>query len=83
MRWEPLNQAQSGQYGCIEEWKGLDLGRGSYRIIFNSDVYFSSLGELAAYPEVGVTFFARGELDTLWIWLALSPYSYTVSFAIC
>ena len=83
IRWEPLTQAQSGPHGCIEEWKEMDLGNGSYRIIFNCDVYFSSLGELAAYPEVSITFCSRGELDTLWIWLALSPYSYTVNFATC
>jgi 5-hydroxyisourate hydrolase len=83
LSWEPLAQAESGQRGCIEEWRGLDLGHGSYRITFNCNVYFSSLGELAAYPEASVSFSSRAELETLWIRLTLSPFSYTVNFAIC
>ncbi len=82
-RWEPLAKAESGAHGDIEEWRELDLDHGSYRITFDCDMYFSSLGELAAYPDASVSFSSRGGLDTLWIRLALSPFSYTVNFATC
>ena len=57
--------------------------RGFYRISFYCGSYFSSLGELAAYPEVGISFRLREEFEILSIRVALSPYSYTVHFATC
>jgi len=79
--WEPLAKAESGRFGCFEEWLRLNLARGFYRISFDCGSYFSSLGELGAYPEVGISFRLREEFETLSIRLDLSPYSYTVHFA--
>lgn len=79
--WEPLAKAESGRFGCFEEWLRLNLARGFYRISFDCGSYFSSLGELGAYPEVCISFRLREEFETLSIRLDLSPYSYTVHFA--
>ena len=58
----------------------MQLERGLYRIVFDSDRYFGTLGAITAYPEVVVIFRIPSESRTFQVQVTLSPYSYSTHF---
>jgi len=56
------------------------LERGLYRIVFDSDRYFATLGTITAYPEIVVIFRMPSESRSFQVHVALSPYSYSTYF---
>ena len=54
--WAVVCATETNGDGCIENWDSWHPERGLYRIVFDSDNYFSSLGSNTAYPEVVVIF---------------------------
>ncbi|WP_433256953.1 hydroxyisourate hydrolase [Streptosporangium sp. CA-135522] len=78
--WSAVADAETDGEGCITEWCGQKFERGLYRIVFDSDYYFVSLGLSAAYPEISVIFRMQHEADSYQIKVMLSPYSYSTYF---
>lgn len=78
--WTAVADEETDHNGRIEEWAGWYLERGLYRIVFDSDGYFSSQGVAAAYSEVGVTFRMEGGGECFRVQVTISPYSYSAYF---
>ncbi|MBO3747602.1 hydroxyisourate hydrolase [Streptosporangiaceae bacterium NEAU-GS5] len=78
--WLPLARAETDDGGRINAWAALDLDRGLYRIVFDSDQYFVGLGVVAAYPEVSVTFRMQNARDACKVQVMLAPHSYSTYF---
>jgi 5-hydroxyisourate hydrolase len=79
--WTAIAEAVTNDEGYIGDWKeGRHLERGLYRIVFDSDSYFASLGASTAYPEVVVIFRMPEAPRTFQVRVMLSPYSYSVFF---
>jgi 5-hydroxyisourate hydrolase len=78
--WVTVAESETNIDGCIEDWDSWRLERGLYRIVFDSDSYFASLGGTAAYPEVVVIFRMLDESLTFQVQVMLAPYSYSTYF---
>jgi len=78
--WITISAAETNSEGCIEDWDGCHLERGLYRIAFDSDSYFATLGAISAYPEVVVIFRMPNASHNFQVQVALSPYSYSTYF---
>ncbi|WP_283133071.1 hydroxyisourate hydrolase [Rhizohabitans arisaemae] len=76
-RWSACSDAETDQRGHVGEWSGQKFERGLYRIVFESDRYFVSLGYRAAYTEIVVMFRMQDEADSAQIQVQFSPYSYS------
>jgi 5-hydroxyisourate hydrolase len=79
--WQVQAEAETDGEGCVGAWRGLAFTRGLYRIDFDSDRYFVSLGISAAYPEISVKFRMQDDGDPhdiqAKIVLLLSPFAYS------
>lgn len=78
--WHRIADSETDGEGCIHEWRERRFERGLYRIIFETDCYFVTLGLSAAYPEIGVLFRIQDEADSCEIQVFLSPHSYSTYF---
>jgi 5-hydroxyisourate hydrolase len=78
--WTTVAEAETNAEGCIEDWDSWRLGRGLYRIVFDSDSYFAGLGTASAYPEVIVIFRMQEESHAFQVQVTISPYSYSTYF---
>ncbi|GLW33565.1 hydroxyisourate hydrolase [Actinoplanes regularis] len=78
--WQVMSHAETDCDGKIYDWIDDRLEQGAYRIVFDSDSYFASLGMSAAYPEVAVLFRVQDEADTCQIQVLLAPFSYSMYF---
>ncbi|WP_176993137.1 hydroxyisourate hydrolase [Nonomuraea jiangxiensis] len=82
--WRVQAEAETDDDGCVKEWHDRAFARGLYRIVFDSDRYFVSLGLSAAYPEISVMF--RMQEDggpheiQIRLQLLLSPHAYSTYF---
>lgn len=78
--WTVAARAETDGEGRILDWLDEKLEQGAYRIVFDSDSYFASLGISAAYPEINVLFRVQDESDSCQIQVQLAPYSYSMLF---
>jgi 5-hydroxyisourate hydrolase len=78
--WTTVAEAETSGDGRIEDWDSLHLERGLYRIVFDSDSYFSGLGVTTAYPEVSVIFRTEDQYAAFQVQVILAPYSYSTYF---
>ncbi|WP_327091560.1 hydroxyisourate hydrolase [Nonomuraea sp. NBC_01738] len=78
--WTGLASSETDTNGFVCEWVDLPLDRGLYRIVFESDQYFVSLGVIAAYPEITVMFRMQDESDVCRVQVLLAPHSYSTYF---
>jgi 5-hydroxyisourate hydrolase len=78
--WMTVAEAETNADGQINDWDGLRLERGLYRIVIDSDSYFAALGVSSAYPEVTVIFRMRSESVKFQVQVTLSPYTYSTYF---
>lgn len=80
--WVTVADAETNDDGHVGDWETRNLGRGLYRILFNSETYFAVLGSVAAYPEVAVTFRVESEsaASQVQVHLTLSPCSYSTYY---
>lgn len=63
--------------GRVGELGPADLPAGVYRLVFDTDAYFTAAGRDAFYPEVAVTFRVGGTGGHYHVPLLLSPFAYT------
>jgi 5-hydroxyisourate hydrolase len=75
--WLTIGTVESNVRGHIRHWEDAHLERGVYRLVIDSDGYFSSLGATAAYPEITVMFRLRSDHESCDVQIILSPYSYS------
>lgn len=78
--WLAVGKVESDDDGYISQWADEKLERGLYRLVFDSDHYFSGLGVTAAYPEITVVFRVEGDDDPCSVQIILAPYSYSTYF---
>jgi 5-hydroxyisourate hydrolase len=78
--WSTVAEAETNIDGCVEEWTTRYLERGIYRIVFDSDGYFSGLGGTTAYPEVVIIFRMDEKSPRFQVQVTISPYSYSTYF---
>jgi 5-hydroxyisourate hydrolase len=64
----------------MEDWDAAHFERGLYRVVFDSDGYFTRLGVAIAYPEVAVIFRVAPEAHSFRVQVTLAPYSYSAYF---
>jgi 5-hydroxyisourate hydrolase len=79
-RWSGVAEAETDTYGNIVNFADGALTRGPYRIVFDSDRYYSALGVGAAYPQITVVFRVRTEPHTCQIQVLMTPCSYSLYF---
>jgi 5-hydroxyisourate hydrolase len=77
--WRPLTSTRTDQDGRCPQLlpEGEDLSAGVYRLIFDTESYFSQHKIAALYPVVEVRFRAQGGEPHFHIPLLLSPNGYT------
>jgi 5-hydroxyisourate hydrolase len=78
--WATVADAETDHDGRIPEWESRFLERGLYRIVFDSDDYFTRRGMVAAYPEVVVIFRIQKGVHFFQLQVTLAPYSYSTYF---
>jgi 5-hydroxyisourate hydrolase len=78
--WTTVAEAETNRDGYVEDWDSWRLERGLYRIMFDSDRYFSGFGTTTAYPEVAVIFRMQNEPAAFQIQVTLAPFSYSAYF---
>lgn len=81
--WTTIAESETNQQGRIEDWDSWPLEHGLYRIVFDSDSYFASLGANTAYPEVAVIFRMLNKSAEFQVQVTLAPYSYSTYFGYC
>jgi 5-hydroxyisourate hydrolase len=79
-RWVSIADAETDVAGSIDDFAPVALKRGPYRIVFDSDQYFGSLGLSAAYPEIAVAFRVRQQPHDYQIQVLMTPHSYSMYF---
>jgi 5-hydroxyisourate hydrolase len=78
--WTTVADAETDHDGRIAEWDSRHLERGLYRIVFDSDGYFSRRGMATAYPEVVVIFRTQTGVHFFQVQVTLAPYSFSTYF---
>ena len=78
--WTTVADAETDDDGRIAEWDSRHLEGGLYRIVFDSDGYFSGRGMATAYPEVVVIFRTQKSVHFFRVQVTLAPYSYSTYF---
>lgn len=82
--WITVARAETDSDGCIDlqDWTVDRLGPGPYRLVFDSDAYFATLGLSSAYKEVSVEVRLSDDSDGCQVEVRLAPYSYSMFFGL-
>jgi 5-hydroxyisourate hydrolase len=75
--WEPLGEGATDGDGRLEDLGGEPLDVATYRIRFDTKVYFQTKGERGFYPEVTVVFEVTEPGRRHHVPLLLSPFGYS------
>lgn len=78
-KWVELSQAQTNSDGRAPElWKdGMKLETGVYRLTFDTQKYFDSIGIMGFYPSVPIVFEIHDAAQHYHVPLLISPFSYS------
>ena len=75
--WRALADAVTDADGRVSQFGPENVPVGRYRVTFDTQAYFASLGQSAFYPEVQVVF-ELAEVDAHYhVPLLLSPFAYS------
>jgi 5-hydroxyisourate hydrolase len=75
--WQTLAEAVTDSDGRVSQFGPARVPAGRYRVTFDTETYFASLGQSAFYPEVQVVF-ELAEVDAHYhVPLLLSPFAYS------
>jgi 5-hydroxyisourate hydrolase len=80
--WELVAEAETDTEGHIQSWGDKELEYGLYRLVFDCDSYFASLGGITAYPEVAVIFRMPSDMHACQVQVVLAPYSHSTYLGI-
>ena len=77
--WAQLTHAWTDDEGRVKPFFLLEepLPAGTYRLIFDTEAYFSALNIECFYPQVCVVFTIKEELQHYHIPLLISPFGYS------
>jgi 5-hydroxyisourate hydrolase len=77
--WEQLTHAWTDEEGRVKPFFLLEepLQAGIYRLVFDTEAYFSALDVDSFYPQVSVVFTIREEPQHYHIPLLISPFGYS------
>ncbi len=77
--WEQLTHAWTDEEGRVKPFFLLEepLPAGTYRLVFDTEAYFSGLEMDCFYPQVCVVFTIREEPQHYHIPLLISPFGYS------
>jgi 5-hydroxyisourate hydrolase len=77
--WTELSHASTDTDGRVKPFflVGEPIERGTYRLVFDTEAYFSSLNVECFYPQVAVVFRVEDAAQHYHIPLLLSPYGYS------
>jgi 5-hydroxyisourate hydrolase len=75
--WRELGRGTTDDDGRLRTLLDGPLERATYRIRFDTEVYFRAQGTESFYPEVTIVFVVRDETAHHHVPLLLSPYGYT------
>ncbi len=71
-----LAEAVTGEDGRVAEFGPAGLAPGTYRVVFDTGVYFARAGQRAFYPEVAISFLVEVAGGHYHVPLVLSPFGY-------
>ena len=75
--WVTIADAVTDADGRVSQFGPESVSAGRYRVTFDTQAYFASLGQTAFYPEVQVVF-ELAEVDAHYhVPLLLSPFAYS------
>lgn len=77
--WEVLGQGRTNSDGRLPDLLSADsvLSEGTYRLVFDTDAYFSAQGTRGFYPHVTVVFNVEEAGGHYHVPLLLSPFGYS------
>ena len=75
--WQPVGRGTTDADGRVGDLLRSPPEVGRYRLSFDTDTYFRSLGEAGFYPEVSVTFVVGHGEEHYHVPLLLSPFGYS------
>jgi len=75
--WQPVGRGTTDADGRVGDLLRSPPEAGRYRLSFDTDTYFRSLGEAGFYPEVSVTFVVGHGEEHYHVPLLLSPFGYS------
>ena len=76
--WAELGSGTTDMDGHVEDLSGAgELAEGTYRLTFDTDVYYAQEGEESFFPFVRIVFRVTDETETHHVPLLLSPFGYS------
>ncbi|PWT94591.1 MAG: hydroxyisourate hydrolase [Blastocatellia bacterium] len=77
--WQELSHAWTDQDGRVKPFFLVEqpVGEGSYRLVFDTEPYYSSLSLDCFYPQVTVAFKITDSSQHYHVPLLISPYGYS------
>ncbi|MER6578256.1 hydroxyisourate hydrolase [Nonomuraea sp. NPDC001023] len=78
--WQTAARAATDEDGLVRDWGSKDLEQGHYRLLFNIDHYFATLGLSVPYPTVTANLRLQDVSVDWQMQLTLAPHSYVISF---
>jgi 5-hydroxyisourate hydrolase len=75
--WQVLAEAVTDADGRVSQFGPEAVPAGRYRVTFDTQVYFASLGQASFYPEVQVVFELSDAEAHYHVPLLLSPFAYS------
>ena len=77
--WTELSHAWTDEDGRVKPFFLLEqpIEAGTYRLVFDTETYFSDLGASSFYPQVIVVFHLEDPTQHYHVPLLLSPYGYS------
>jgi 5-hydroxyisourate hydrolase len=77
--WAELSHAWTDEDGRVKPFFLVEepLSEGTYRLVFDTEAYFSALGATFFYPQVTIVFRVEDAAQHYHVPLLISPYGYS------
>jgi 5-hydroxyisourate hydrolase len=75
--WRAVGQGVTDADGRLKNWGEATVGRGSYRLVFDTGTWFADLDRACFYPEVIITFTVNDDGSHFHVPLLLAAYAYS------
>lgn len=75
--WSVVGRGETDADGRLRDLTGEEIGAGTYRITFDTRVYFERTGVEGFFPEAAVLFEVRNAAEHHHVPLLLSPFGYS------
>ncbi|MEU2940568.1 hydroxyisourate hydrolase [Nocardiopsis alba] len=75
--WKPVAEGRTNDDGRVPDFGPERLQAGYYRVVFDTEAYFTATGQKGFYPEVTIVFDLADEGSHYHVPLLLSPFAYS------